>query len=239
MNILICDDNPADAVQIEDSLQHHCHAIAVSMNFFVYTDSLQIESLQAFDIAFLDIDMPEQNGITLARKLHELKPDAVIIFVTNFVQYAPEGYEVRAFRYLLKADLAQKLIPTFDLAVDEVVKKHQCLTISINSEPLNIPLQDILYLESHRRIIILHLIHEEDPSYQFYRTITELSDKLEPFGFLRIQKSYLVNMNYIEAFRYGNVQLKGGKVLTSSEKNHTELKRRYLQWKGQSQWSIY
>ncbi len=239
MNILICDDNPADAVQIEDSLRQHCNFIAVSINFFVYTDSPQIGSLQAFDIAFLDIDMPEQNGITLARKLHEIKPDVVIIFVTNFVQYAPEGYEVRAFRYLLKTDLVQKLIPTFDLAVDEVVKNHQCLTISINSEPLNIPLQDILYLESHRRIIVLHLIHEEDPSYQFYRTITELSDKLEPFGFLRIQKSYLVNMNYIEVFRYGKVQLKGGKILTSSEKNHTELKRRYLQWKGQNQWSIY
>lgn len=239
MNILICDNNPEDAVQIETSLQQHCAVLTININFFVYTDPLQIESLQTFDIAFLDIDMPKQNGIALARRLHEVKPDAVIIFVTNFIQYAPEGYEVRAFRYLLKTDLAQKLIPTFDLALSEVANSHQYLTISINSETLDVPLQNILYLESHRRIIVLHLIHEEHSSYQFYRTMTELSDKLEPFGFLRIQKSYLVNMNYIEFFRYGKIQLKDGTVLTSSEKNHTALKKRYLKWKGQNKWSIY
>ena len=90
MNILICDDNQNDAAQIETTLQQCCNALAVKMNFFVYTDPLQTESLQTFDIAFLDIDMPKQNGITLARRLHEAKPDAVIIFVTNFIQYAPE-----------------------------------------------------------------------------------------------------------------------------------------------------
>lgn len=72
----------------------------------------------------------------------------VIIFITNFIQYAPEGFEVQAFRYLLKADLSIKLPSYFDSAVQEVLRRKQLVTISINSEIIDVPVNDILYLES-------------------------------------------------------------------------------------------
>ena len=48
------------------------------------------------------------NGVDLARRLHELRPDMLLIFVTNYVEYSLQGYEVQAFRYLLKAEMPQK-----------------------------------------------------------------------------------------------------------------------------------
>lgn len=115
----------------------------------------------------------------------------MIIFITNFIQYAPEGFEVQAFRYLLKSDLSAKLDSYFDSAVQEVLRQKQLVTISINSEIIDVPANDILYLESHRRIIVMHLLDEKRPAYQFYGNITELSEKIEPLGFLRIQKAIL------------------------------------------------
>lgn len=140
------------------------------------------------------------------------KPGIVIIFLTNFIQYAPEGFEVQAFRYLLKSDMQERLVSYFEDAVREVVREKQIITISVNSELIDIPVSHILYLESNLRIIIMHLIHDERKEYRFYGNMTDLSEKLEDLGFLRIQKSFLVNMEYIEQMQYEKVSLRGGIV---------------------------
>ena len=76
----------------------------------------------------------------------------MIIFLTNFIQYAPEGFEVQAFRYLLKTNMQERLVSYFEDAVKEVVRKKQIITISVNSELIDIPVNHILYLESNLRM---------------------------------------------------------------------------------------
>ena len=238
MNVLVCDDDQQIVDSIIEELKKKSEETHVSSRFYGFSQPSQIDLSLPYDIALLDIDMGETNGIELARKLRASNENIVIIFITNFIQYAPEGFEVQAFRYLLKADLSAKLDSYFDSAVQEVLRRKQLITISINSEIIDVPVNDILYLESHRRIIVMHLLDEKRPAYQFYGNITELSEKIEPLGFLRIQKSYLVNMHYVEIFQYNKVQLRGGLCLAPSEKNYSELKQKYLHWRGKSRYSI-
>ena len=238
MNVLVCDDDQQIVDSIIEELKKKSEETHVSSRFYGFSQPSQIDLSLPYDIALLDIDMGETNGIELARKLRAENENIVIIFITNFIQYAPEGFEVQAFRYLLKADLSAKLDSYFDSAVQEVLRRKQLITISINSEIIDVPVNDILYLESHRRIIVMHLLDEKRPAYQFYGNITELSEKIEPLGFLRIQKSYLVNMHYVEIFQYNKVQLRGGLCLAPSEKNYSELKQKYLHWRGKSRWML-
>ena len=70
------------------------------------------KNIAQYGILFLDIDLGKESGIDLARKMRKMNPEAVLIFVTNFSEYAPEGYEVDAFRYLAKSELEKKL-PTY------------------------------------------------------------------------------------------------------------------------------
>ena len=221
MNVLVCDDDQQIVDSIIEELKKKSEETHVALRFYGFSQPSQIDLSLPYDIALLDIDMGETNGIELARKLRAENENIVIIFITNFIQYAPEGFEVQAFRYLLKADLSAKLDSYFDSA-----------------EIIDVPVNDILYLESHRRIIVMHLLDEKRPAYQFYGNITELSEKIEPLGFLRIQKSYLVNMHYVEIFQYNKVQLRGGLCLAPSEKNYSELKQKYLHWRGKSRWML-
>ena len=170
----------------------------MQVRFHLFDDPCAIKDLAGYDIAILDIDMGDFSGIDLAWRLRKEKPGIVIIFLTNFIQYAPEGFEVQAFRYLLKTNMQERLVSYFEDAVKEVVRKKQIITISVNSELIDIPVNHILYLESNLRIVIMHLIHDERTEYRFYGNMTDLSEKLEDLGFLRIQKSFLVNMEYIE-----------------------------------------
>ena len=239
MNVLVCDDDQQIVDSIIEELKKKSEETHVSSRFYGFSQPSQIDLSLPYDIALLDIDMGETNGIELARKLRASNENIVIIFITNFIQYAPEGFEVQAFRYLLKADLSAKLDSYFDSAVQEVLRRKQLITISINSEIIDVPVNDILYLESHRRIIVMHLLDEKRPAYQFYGNITELSEKkLSHSVSFVFKKSYLVNMHYVEIFQYNKVQLRGGLCLAPSEKNYSELKQKYLHWRGKSRWML-
>lgn len=238
MNVLICDDEWSVTEQVSELLQKHCAETGTQVRFHLFDAPCAIKDFTEYDIAILDIDMGDFSGIDLARRLRKEKPGIVIIFLTNFIQYAPEGFEVQAFRYLLKSNMQKRLVSYFEDAVREVVREKQIITISVNSELIDIPVNHILYLESNLRIIIMHLIHDERKEYRFYGNMTDLSEKLEDLGFLRIQKSFLVNMEYIEQMQYEKVRLRGEIVLPSSAKNHKELKQHYLKWRGKNRWVI-
>nr|WP_317370155.1 LytTR family DNA-binding domain-containing protein [uncultured Gemmiger sp.] len=240
MNILICDDELLAAEKIADLVSHFAaqRHLAVSVVKFTDVEKCMKSSLERCDIAFLDIDMKPYNGIDLARVLHDANPNAIIIFVTNYIEYAPAGYEVNAFRYLLKPEMEKTFDRFFEDALDEYKKYHQIVSFSIDSEHIEVPVQNILYFESEQRIMKMHLIRGDRLCHRFYASMTQMTAELEPMGFLRIQKSYLVNMEYIEMLKYGETRLKGGIVLKSSEKNHSEIKQRYSLWRAKNRWSI-
>lgn len=104
MRVLICDDEPFYAEKIQKLLQDYCTNYGIGADFLTVTNTnyLEDQQLAQVDIAFLDIDMVPVNGLIVAQKIREVRSDTIIIFVTNFVAYAPEGYLVQAFRYLMK-----------------------------------------------------------------------------------------------------------------------------------------
>ena len=146
MNFLVCDDEMKIVEQVSTLLQEHCMENGIHAQIHAFDDPCAIKDYDSYDIAFLDIDMEKLNGINLARKLRQENPGIVIIFLTNFIQYAPEGFEVQAFRYLLKSDMQERLVSYFEDAVREVVREKQIITISVNAELIDIPDSHILNL---------------------------------------------------------------------------------------------
>ena len=239
MKFLICDDDDLMlkkiSLLIKNSPENKCY----SNKIIEITNPTDVNIADEYDVAFLDIDMPQMSGIDLARKIHEQWPNTVIIFITNYVQYAPDGYEVGAFRYLMKNQITEKLIDYLDLAIKERTKRLRVITIQINGERINVPVSNILYIESSARIITMHLIENVRPMYQFYGNMSDLAQKFEILGFLRVHKSYLVNMKYIEIFQCKRLEIKGGILIPSSERKYSELKQRYLTWEAENKWSIF
>lgn len=237
MNLLVCDDDRQDLDRITALLAGPCQGMGA--NLVATSRPEELEDLSRFDLAFLDIDMKEMDGLTLARRLRAARPDAVIVFVTNFVQYAPEGYEVQAFRYLLKPTLEEKLVPCFDLAVKELLSRRQSITVCSDREMVELPLREIFYFQSDQRTATAHLAGDDQKEYRFYVSMTDLAKELEDVGFLRVQRSYLVNMAYIRRFQSDAVELQNGTRLPVSEKYYAQLKQQYLLWKGKTTWKLF
>ena len=240
LRILLADDDPVFLSRMEHLLMQYAAQRQLNIQIGAYTrDDMSGFILQPYDIAFLDIDFGNRRGagIDLARRLRQKRNDAIIIFVTSYVEYAPEGYELRAFRYLLKTDVDAKLEAYFSQAVEHFTTKRDVVSIQNNGEIINLAVDDILYLESEKHTVHIHMLCGNFDQYSCYSSLQSFEEKLQPLGFLRIQKSYLVNMRHIKKLQCNEVVIENGLKLPVSEKNYREIKRAYLLWKGAQTWN--
>lgn len=159
MRILVCDDDAAFAGQLAEKIEAIVKPQMPRSTVDCATDAAQLRALPLakYDLAFLDIDMGPLNGVDLARRLHELRPDMLLIFVTNYVEYSLQGYEVQAFRYLLKAEMPQKLERYVQQALTAYRKTRDTVRIFCDGEDVELQPQQILYAEMSARKVCLHL----------------------------------------------------------------------------------
>ena len=233
LHVLLCDDDSDFLNALDDELS--CIFRKQNLNasiFLLHTPrDLTVELLAGCDMAFLDIDFEheDQNGIDIARKLRQVNTHALIFFVTNYIDYAPAGYEVQAFRYILKRDRNQVLERYILQAMEAIAAGQEYLRLRDREQTSDLPLEQITYLEVLDHYVS---IHTADASYTLNATLSGMETEMEGHGFLRIHKSYLVNMAHIRKFRSRECVLLDGTTLAVSEKNYSQQKQKYLLWKG-------
>ena len=239
IRVIICDDDEIFLEKLRKSIDSALQGMNLTAKIHTYSRMEDIGQpiLASCDIAFLDIDFAHTryNGLDIARKLRKERKDAIIIFVTNFIEYAPEGYEVQAFRYLLKSSIHEKLEQCLLQIMQKLQSDHETMQISIAGEILTLPLSDILYIESQGHLAVIYVSKQGSKTvktYSFYSTLSSLERQLSPMGYLRIHKSYLVNMHRIRKYQCTEAVLDNGTILKVSERSYSEQKKQYLLWKA-------
>lgn len=196
MNFLICDDEQEFALCLKDRLEillKQMNQTAKIQCVFAENEMKSIEKIPC-DIIFLDIDMGELNGLELAKKIRKEHPDVIIVFVTHYVEYSLEGYEVKALRYLMKSNLDEKLPECLQAALAAYQQERRMVRLSSGSEEIDFMPTHIIYAETRQRRLCLHLAHDERDVCDVRMTMNALEELLSPRGFLRIHQSFLVNM---------------------------------------------
>ncbi len=239
IHVLICDDDARFAARLKTALDALFASRKTEARIGVFGAAEEIggETLSLCDIAFLDVDFAgkEYNGLDIARRIRALRGDTVIVFVTNYVEYAPEGYELRAFRYLLKDEIERKLPDCLAQALVQLKTEKSDIKILSEGETVSLPLRDLLYVESMGHTLIYHMRFRgctPDRQFSCYGTLGKAEEELAPRGFLRVQKSYLVNMAHIRRLSSTEALLSDGRTLPVSAKNYAACKRQYLLWRG-------
>lgn len=233
IKIILCDDDPVflKALQCEVARTFAKLNRNAAIRVFNSPADLSPEQLAACDMAFLDIDFEreDRNGIDIARKLRQVNSHALIFFVTNFIDYAPAGYEVQAFRYILKRDMSEVLERYILQAMENMAEGQAYLRLRDKELIVDLPLEQVAYLEVMDHYVS---IHAGGNAYTMGATLSSLEREMEMHGFLRIHKSFLVNMRCIRKFRSRECLLVDGTTLAVSEKNYSQQKQKYLLWKG-------
>ena len=238
VKILICDDDPTFAQSMFKRILSLPAYSSKSMKLSCLTDiaEMSANTIAQYDILFLDIDLGKESGIDLARKMRKMNPEAVLIFVTNFSEYAPEGYEVDAFRYLAKSELEKKLPTYFEDALAMCRTRQRKVEILCEGESVPIPVQSLAWIESQGREQYLHLVGGCREQLITRLTMAQLEDLLVPHGFLRIHKSYLVNMAYLQSFQSTSAVLTIGQTLPVGARSYRDNKQKFVRWQAQQLW---
>lgn len=243
IRIVLCDDDNLLIERLRSEIRVSLKNLKIDATIRTYccAEDIPEEIIKTSDLFFLDIDFPEKSytGIDIAKKIRRISNNSIIIFLTNYIEYAPEGYEVQAFRYVLKSEIHRKLTQYLHDAIDKLLVEKETFQITISGEPITLYLKDILYIESqaHTAVIYTQGLNNSIDSileYRVYSSLVSLEQQLSDCGFLRIQKSYLVNMRRIKRYKCNEAALDNGIILPVSEKTYAEQKKKYLLWKGQN-----
>ncbi len=232
MKVAICDDDGAFCDLFSRMLEEQFTARHWPCDYAVFSsgDALLAADLTDAAAVFLDIDMPGPDGMQTARRLRERSRDMLIVFVTALDRYAVEGYSVEAFRYLLKDDLDRQLGPCVDALLEKLSERRRYIKVQTPDRWMTVSLEDIRYFEGTvSRRVLLHLRQGEP--LECMGRIGDYAQKLAGDDFLRIQRSFLVNMQIIEDIRNYRAALTGGESLAVSRKNYSDITRRYVTWK--------
>lgn len=239
VKIILCDDNQAFLENLRREIRTILKRNNVDSEIYIFNslESIQPDLIPQANIFFLDIDFSERQytGIDIAKKIRGVNDRAVIIFVTNYIQYAPEGYEVQAFRYLLKSSIDTKLDRCLKQALEKLSVDNETMMITVSGETIILLLKDILFIESQAHNVVINVLpaKEECPKqYRLYATLSSMEQQLGERGFLRIQKSYLVNMRRLTKYQCTEAVLDNGLALKVSQKIYNEQKKKFLLWKG-------
>lgn len=236
MYILVCDDDAAFGANVAEYVSDYFQSREIKTAVTVCTNgcqALETPDLEKYQVAFLDGDMPQMNGIALGRKLKLRNPKMLLIYLSAYLEFAPQGYTVNAYRYILKRDVTQLLPGCLEDVLLALTDSSRTLTVRLNRERREIPLDQIYYLESSLRQINVYGDVPNEPICTYYAKMTELPQMLFENGFLQVGRSDVVNMKYIRRIRNYKVELRNGVELSMTRTNFAEIRSRYLDWKGQ------
>jgi len=215
IKIAICDD---ELIHIEN-----IRYMLPDLEMDIYTNpNLLFETVRGgkeYDVIFLDIMMPGIDGISLARELREINDDAIIVFITSKIEFMQTGYEVRAFRYLLKDQISDGLKKVWaDIETELVAKKDEYFIYEFGQQVYRRSYREIIYFESSLRRVTIHTKNNADI---FYGKLDDI-EKDSPL-FVRIHKSFLVNKKHIRGISADTVILSNGEVLPVSRRYSANL----------------
>ena len=206
--------------------------IAVHTDLFESAEEYLFQAEQnTYDVIFLDISMRGQNGMELARKIREKEKDVVLVFVTSDASYVFDGYEVGAYRYLMKPVDEKKLWEILDYArMQREVEEENYILVKKDSQSVRVNLNDVLYMEAQKHYVNLYL--EDQESINIKTVFTELLQEMQEKSdtVLATHRSYAVNIEKVVRIGRMECVLADGSVIPVSRSFYKEVNEAFIRY---------
>ena len=221
----IVDDDPNIRETLQAALIKDTQKRRIPVQLSVCASGSEFLTLpkEKWDLVLMDVEMPGQNGIETARQLRRVNERATIIFITNYIQYALEGYEVQAFRYLLKPIDAAQFEQVVGTALDEIHHRQTAyLQLKGRSEIIRLAIDELIYAETERGHLLLHTPAKV---LECYSTMEKLEQELKQEAVFRCHSSFLVALEAVRQIEKQDVVLKDGTRVPVSKNRKKGMKQ--------------
>ena len=222
--IAICDDQETEISYLTNIVQswagarnqpiHIRNFPSAEAFLFAYDEDCDV------DILLLDIQMQAMDGVTLAKKVRVGNKEVQIIFISGYMEYIADGYDVEALNFLVKPASQEKLWAVLDKATERLGRNQKSLFVQHGGENIRIPLYEIKYIEVMHNHTTIHASQE----YRIKKPLSELEKELDG-SFFRAGRSYIINLRYVRRSNKSEVHLTDGAVVPLSRGVYAALNR--------------
>lgn len=203
MKILICDDEQ----QYIDELKTHVEKFMQCrfVNYEIHTANNPqevVESNEIYQLVFLDIQMDNLDGISLAKILKKRNSKVAIFFVTSFNDYQDDAMDLRAFRFFEKPFNADRLYSGLKKAMEYIDESYIDFFVYANNEQKKLLTDEVIYVERGNRQVSLVTTQG---NFTTRESFDEWCEILQNSFFYRVHKSYIVNLHYVTGYKYSEL----------------------------------
>jgi two-component system, LytTR family, response regulator len=227
MLVAICDDDAYFCKQLNNALVAYFERRNPVTTVSFCSGSLFLQDQRRWDIVFLDIEMPDLNGIYVGNQLANTTPKTLIIIVTAYQDYLDDAFRMSAFRYLSKPLDTRRLSRTLDDALQKLQMLHSAITIETGDAVYRINTCDITYLEVVRRKV---LIHTEKKDFYPAQNMVYWSEQLNSPQFFHPYKNCIVNLQQVIGFDHSFIYLKNEERIGLARRRYSDFRTAYFQY---------
>lgn len=235
MRVAVCDDERIFLEQMQELLKDISDIAQIDCYDNLNDLETYLKTGQKYDMIFMDIEWkhPMENGTHYASKINEMYPDIQIVFVTAYNDRFSEAIfweKVNLCGYLVKPVKYDNLMILIKRARENIKKqKNEKLVVQYKGVTETIPFSSIVYLESSAHQVFISTIADR---ISVYKKLDDYEKELS-HSFVRIHKSFLVNMDYIKRIDRGELTLKDGMVLPVSKGKYQATKDKFFRFMGE------
>lgn len=230
MYIAVCDDETTE-LQALDAL---LHAWEVERNvplrrrlFQSVVELLEVARRERFTLYLLDVLMPATNGMSAAREIRTFDSAAELVFLTSSPEFAWESYRVQALDYLLKPVDRELLFGLLDRLYHREQRPQDALTVKTSTTILRIPFSQLAFVEVMGKRLYFNLaggdVREVSGSLKTYEELL-----LARPEFMRVHRSYIVNMLQAEEFSSSRIRTFSGRDIPVSRLLYPQIQKDYM-----------
>ena len=229
ISILVCDDLPEERMNLIRMLRHY--EIEKDLAFHVETaaDGSELLSMwkpDRWDLIFLDIFMPQVDGVEAARRLRKVDDNCEIVFATTSRRHGMEGYEIHALDYLAKPFGQLDVDSVMDWFLEQRAEKRRELMVRTPEGEEIVRAKDILYIESRGHSCVIHALEQEISTRG---SIDDLAAGLDT-SFFRCHKSFLLNLVHAVDIEHRFFRMDSGDSVPISAANLSRSKTALMEW---------
>lgn len=228
IRIAICDDEQPMVDALKKRFDDFFKNDNMEYEINLYTNGNQLledNNKNPYDVLFLDIDMPQIDGIKVAKNIRNVNSNMIIIFVTNKENLVFQSIKYSPFRFIRKDNLDEDIRELFFALKEKIILDNIQYEVIINGKIKFLTVSKIVYFESFRHNIIAHYF--DATTYNIKESLSNLSDKFGKYGFIRVHKSYLVNYRNIYVINSNNLKLDTNENIPISRFKRQEIQTKY------------
>ena len=227
INIAVVDDDEGELHCIKKAVTHAFQKLNVTCNVQLLQSAkamLRHQKTQPFDAVFLDIDMPEMNGMDAAEELNQLEHGTEIVFVTNHDELVYKAYRFKAMGFIRKKHMDSEIDEMIEVLMSTLSRKRKHLTFQDARKTICIRLEDIMFMHSDDHYVEVFTIHGKEI---IRASLNNIESAYGCFGLIRIHMRYLVNYKYIYSIEKNTVTLQNRKQIPLSRSRSATVKEQF------------